>query len=143
MAAPTMRITGAGCTLIGPEGRTPPLPFITVDAGEAESLIAQKLATPYTGEEAEEDAADPAADTPTNPDPAADPEPEPEPDAPADEDRAAAIAEALDLMEADDLVKTGERAGKPKVSAIEAATGLADVTAEEIDAVIAANEAVA
>jgi hypothetical protein len=44
-------------------------------------------------------------------------------------------------MEADDLVKTGDRAGKPKVSAMEAATGLTDIHANEIDAAIAAKDA--
>lgn len=48
--------------------------------------------------------------------------------------RAEIISEVFDILEPDDLVKTGERAGRPKVSAIEAATGFDDVTADEVDA---------
>lgn len=44
------------------------------------------------------------------------------------------IRDMFELLDANDLVKTGARAGKPKVSAIEEATGFTDVTAEEIDA---------
>jgi hypothetical protein len=57
------------------------------------------------------------------------------------EDRAQLIADALDLVEADGLVKTGARAGKPKAAAIAEITGLNDVTVEEIDAAVAAREA--
>ena len=54
--------------------------------------------------------------------------------------REAQISEVFEILEADDLVKTGDRAGHPKVSAIEAATGLNDVTAAEVDALWAARE---
>lgn len=47
--------------------------------------------------------------------------------------RQTAIAEVFDILEAPDLVGSGPRAGKPKVSAIEAATSLTDVTAAEVD----------
>lgn len=165
--ADTIRVTGASAVLIGPEGRTPPLPFITVDEAEGLALIAQKLATHYTGTdeldvdpEAEAKAAaeaEPAPDTVTppaepEPEPEAEPEPDPEtapaPNAPEGGEggtegasRAETIREALDLMEAGDLVKNGDRAGKPKVSAMEAATGINDLTAEEIDAAVAARDA--
>jgi hypothetical protein len=57
------------------------------------------------------------------------------------ETREQLINEALDLVEADGLVTNGPRKGKPKVAAIEAITGLDDVTSAEIDAAIAARAA--
>ena len=47
------------------------------------------------------------------------------------------LVEAFDLLEDDDLVKTGDRAGRPKVDAIKAILDR-DVTATEIDAAWAA-----
>lgn len=155
MAGDTIRVTGAGSVLIGPEGRTPPLPFITVDANEGRALIRLGNAKEYVGEgEGEAPAAPPALPAPPAWLPKVTP-PAPEPEKVSEstdegtgageeeggEGRAETIAEALDLVEADGLVKTGDRKGKPKVSAIEAITGLTDVTAEEIDAAIAAKDA--
>ena len=48
-------------------------------------------------------------------------------------ERDAGILEVFELLGDDDLVRTGARAGRPKVSAIEDATGLKDLTAAEID----------
>jgi hypothetical protein len=64
------------------------------------------------------------------------------PDAPGGEaaetphggERAETILHALDLVEDGQRETEGERAGKPTVAAIAEITGLADVTAEEIDA---------
>lgn len=163
----TVRISGNGAVLIGPEGRTPPLPFITVDAKEARALIGMNLAVLVEGDLPEpevtdadmdlepevtepETAPEPAPEPEVQPEPETAPEPEanPEPNAPEGgeggtegETREEALIAALDLMEADDLVKTGDRAGKPKVGAMEAATGLTDLTADEIDAAVAAKEA--
>jgi hypothetical protein len=156
--------------LIGPEGRTPPLPFITVDADEGRALIAQKLAAEVTGgdeaadaaeaaareaaereaaeaaerearEAAEREAAEAAAREAAERAAAAGPNVSGDGEGKGlDLERASTIAEALDLVEADGLVKTGDRKGRPKVEAIEEITGLADVTAAEIDAAIAAKE---
>lgn len=146
-----MRIVPVNGRLQGVEGLCPPLPFITVDRTEGEGLIARNLAKLYGGPEAEpvvEPAAPPAS---PEPEPVVEPEPEPEPeaepetggadDAGAEPDtRAQEIADAVDLLEDDGLVKTGPRAGKPKVKAVEEILGY-ETTAEEIDAVIAAREA--
>lgn len=159
----TIRICGTGCVLIGPEGRTPPLRFITVDADEGRALIAQALAAEVAGEgEAPEpEGTDTDTDTDTgtggNADEGEDSDTDTDANTGGGDDvnaggapeeggaegatRADLITEALDLMEAGDLVKTGERAGKPKVDAMAAATGLADITADEIDAAIAAKDA--
>lgn len=59
---------------------------------------------------------------------------------PAAAERANTIAEALDLVEEAGLVKTGDRKGHPTVKAIEDITGLTDVTADEIDAAVAAKD---
>lgn len=162
----TIRVRGTGCVLIGPEGRTPPLPFITVDEGEGNALIAQKLAALYTGEEPEAEA--PAEDevteevaeevteevtenaeevveevtdevTENDTDTGGEGDDENGGDDPAVE-RANTIMEALDLVEEAGLVKSGDRKGKPTVKAIEEITGLEDVTADEIDAAIAAKD---
>lgn len=55
-----------------------------------------------------------------------------------DANRAQAITDAIELLEDEHRVKTGPRAGLPKVSAIEEITGLSNVTADEIDAIVAA-----
>lgn len=182
-----MKVRGKGTVLIGLEGRSPPLPFIEIEDGEGEALIALGLAVEVSDEEAElaqveEAPADDQVEEPAQPsipvtdtaaqakvdaDIAADHAAEASEEAseegseaPAEEStddnvgagepdqggqegetRAELIAEALDLVEADGLVKNGDRAGKPKVSAIEAITGLTDVTADEIDAAVAAREA--
>lgn len=177
-----MRITGAGCVIIGPEGRTPPLPFVTVPTEEGDSLIALKLAIAFNGDApepevdaeaeaaalaaaeaeaaeaaaedalreeaeaelaalnaAEAEAARVAAEAEANANTGEGGDTNPgEGDAAAE--RATTISDALDLVEEAGLVKTGERAGKPKVSAIEDITGLKDVTADEIDAAIAAKD---
>jgi hypothetical protein len=51
------------------------------------------------------------------------------------------VAEHIELLEPDDFVKTGDRAGKPKVAALVEATGFADLTAEEVDAAFAIHQA--
>lgn len=62
--------------------------------------------------------------------------------APADAERAQHIADALDLVEDEHLETEGDRAGKPKLSAIAEITGF-DVTAEEVDAALALKEVAA
>lgn len=154
-----MRITGNGMTLHGAEGASPPLPFITVDDTEGESLLAL-----YPKNIRRVDAAiAPAAEVvpPVAPEAPADPEPEAETpvvgdvesetvDEPvventeADDDEAArarvqAIRDAVELLGDDDLVKNGERTGKPKVKAVADILGdeAGELTADEIDAAIA------
>lgn len=80
------------------------------------------------------------------PETAADPNASGDPDGDKGGDEAAAerrqtIAEALELLEAEHFVKTGARAGKPKLSAMEEITGLRDLTVAEIDAVFGAQAA--
>lgn len=53
-----------------------------------------------------------------------------------DEKRIAEILEAIDLLEADDFVKTGDRAGRPKVKPVVDVLGY-DVSAHEIDTAFA------
>jgi hypothetical protein len=53
-------------------------------------------------------------------------------------ERDAAILEAFEILADADMVKTGEREGRPKVKAIEDATGFDDVTVEEVDRLWAA-----
>lgn len=50
------------------------------------------------------------------------------------------IADALDLLEPEHMVSTGARVGKPKVTAVAEIVGFT-VTAEEVDAAVAAKEA--
>lgn len=59
----------------------------------------------------------------------------------ADAERKQTIADALELLEPEHLVKTGPRAGRPKVKAVEEISGINDLTPEEIDAVAAAKDA--
>jgi hypothetical protein len=65
-----------------------------------------------------------------------------EPDAGGEEGatRRQAIADAIDLLDDDGFVKTGERAGRPKVKAVADVLDDPNVTAEEIDAVFAERE---
>lgn len=165
-----MKVRGNGCVIVGLEGRTPPLPHITVSASEGRALIAQNLAVEVdaddagaevpgpeqqpepTPEPAPEPTPEPQPEPTPEPEPEPQPEPQPEPEAAPEptpestaiaEDRATLIGDALDLVEGDGLVKSGERTGKPKVAAIEDITGLSDVTTQEIDAAIAAKDAAA
>jgi hypothetical protein len=116
-----VKVVGKGLTLIGTEGSCPPLPYIEVTASEGKVLIARGYAVEYAG--------------------AAEAEPEPAPKKAAkvekasaptkvDDDRTQLIADALDLIE-----------GEPTVEAVADITGLADVTADEIAAAVAAKEA--
>lgn len=152
-----MLIVGKNGTVQGLNGASPPLPFIEVEDAEAQTLIDRGYAIAYVGDDAPEIAVDPVIEPVIEPvvDPVVDPviepivEPVAEP-APVNEplfgetEVAAGDAEealkleiisALDLLDEDDFVKTGERAGKPKVSAINAILGY-DVTAGDVDAAI-------
>lgn len=51
------------------------------------------------------------------------------------------VADHIELLTADDFVKTGPRTGRPKVSPLAAALGRDDLTAEEVDAAFALHEA--
>lgn len=119
-------------TLAGEEGATPPLPYIEVDDAEGQRLIDLGHAEEAQPMEAEPAPEAPPPPPPPPPPPASEPEP-----TKVDEDRATLIRDALDLVEADGK---GED-GKPTAKAIEEITGLADVTAEEIDAALAAHAA--
>jgi hypothetical protein len=143
-----VKVVGKGLTLIGTDGSCPPLPYIEVSPSEGKVLIARGYAVEYAGPaEAEpEPAAAPAprgrggkkADETPPPPP---PPPPSDEEAKAAEERAHNIAGALDLVEEVHLETEGERVGKPTVAAIADITGIADVTAEEIDAALAAKEA--
>jgi type IV secretory pathway VirB10-like protein len=149
-----VRVTAKGCVLIGEAGNCPPLPYLEVTDDEGHALIGAGHALEYTEEGQEEPAAPPpppAAKTkkaetpPPPPPPPADTPPPPPPPANGTEeghqadDRAETILHALDLVETDGLETEGDRQGKPTVAAIEAITGLADVTTAEIDAALAAH----
>ncbi len=54
-------------------------------------------------------------------------------------DRTQDIIAAIELIGEDDYVKTGDRAGRPKVAAVEAVFG-SDLTADEVDAAFAVRE---
>lgn len=123
----------------GPEGSSPPLPYIEVEDAHAERLIARKLAEEVSDEE-------PSVESPAAPveEPAKTEEPPaggPAEGGPAsnkvEDDRETLIRDALDLVEADGR----DEAGKPTAKAIEEITGLANVTVEEIDAALAAHAA--
>jgi outer membrane biosynthesis protein TonB len=149
-----VRITARDCVLIGEAGHCPPLPYLEVSDDEAQALIGLKLAAEYEGQD--EPAAPPppppaktkkAETPPPPPPPPPPPDTPPPPPPPANgteeghqaDDRAETILHALDLVETDGLETEGDRQGKPTVAAIEAITGLADVTVEEIDAALAAH----
>jgi hypothetical protein len=136
-----MRVCGKGAVLIGTEGSSPPLPYLTVDDNQGATFVRLGIAVEVSDDVAApvEPVVEPVVEAPVEP------VVEPVVEAPVvetkEETREEAISAALDLVEEDGLVKTGARAGKPKVSAIEAITGLNDVTVEEIDAALAAREA--
>lgn len=125
-----MRITPVHGVLRGPEGECPPVPFITVDDEEGESLIARGIARKWVEDEvvkAEE------------PEPVVEPIIEPAPTidnenpvgAPGED-----VIEAIELLEDDDFVKAGPRKGRPKIESIRAIVER-DVTTEEVDAAFA------
>jgi hypothetical protein len=137
-----MRLRGRGLHLIGTEGSSPPLPYIEVDEGEAEVLIRLGYAEEVTGraEKARQEggaeggnptaASAPASASapPHGAEGGRPPVEEPKPE--GGETRAETILHALDLVE-----------GEPTVEAIAEITGLADVTAEEVAAAVAAKAA--
>jgi len=157
-----MRVRGRGTVLKCGGVKSPPAPFIELEDGEALALIGLGVAERVEGElpAAENHPEAPAPEPEPETDPAAsaeDAEEAPaEPPAPpagnSDEEpanlahdqepteREQTITDAFELLAGDDLVKTGERAGRPKVSAIEDATGFKDVTADEVDALWANRE---
>ena len=151
-----MRVRGKGAIIRGGGLSSPPAPFIEISEDEGRALIGMGVAVEVFDEDAAPapaPAPEPEPESAPEPAPAPAPEPEPAP-APANPGeggtepsaggevapRDAQISEVFEILEADDLVKTGDRAGHPKVSAIEAATGLNDVTAAEVDALWAARE---
>jgi hypothetical protein len=147
-----MRITPTHGVLHGPEGICPPLPYLVVDDNEGLLLIERGLVNEFIeqGElhlPPEHDTADGAgnhpevvAETPsvgvaeagsggaatavTS-----------EPVLPANE-RLHEIAEHIHLLEPDDYVKTGARAGKPKLDVLKAVLGY-DITSDEVDQALA------
>lgn len=152
-----MRVRGKGATLHGAEGASPPLPYIEVGDEEAAHLIRIGVATsaedePVVQEPAQEPPATTEPETVAEPEPVAtepeavvQPEPavtDPEPEVVVDPAaaRLADIAEAIELLDTEDFVKTGPRAGKPKVKPLEDVLGV-DLTAEEVDAAFALREA--
>lgn len=159
-----MRIVPVTGILVGGEGECPPLPFITVDDAEGRALIERGLVLEF-GEDAQssEEKAAEWVKSEAEAREAAQAElvasvkaPEPV-DPPADDasdetisaEETARLAagahpedliEAFELLEEGDYVKTGPRAGRPKVDAIKAIIDR-DVTAEEVDAAFAAKDA--
>lgn len=146
-----MRVRGRGAVLHGAEGATPPLPYIELDDAEAQTLIALGYA-----EAVDELAAAPEPSVAPEPvivpvvevAPVQEPEPEIEPEvvqepaekSPAAPSRLDDIIEAIELLDEDDFVKTGVRAGKPKVAPLAGVLGF-EVTAEEVDAAFALKDA--
>lgn len=142
-----MRLRGITLTLTGTEGSTPPLPFIEVEDGEAEALL-KSFPEGSIIVVSDEDGAEPAE--PVEPAPVAPAEPpvaqvpsdsenSPSEDDAGDTNTFAEILDAVELLDADDFVKTGDRKGKPKVDAV-AAILERDVTAEEIDSALASSD---
>lgn len=145
-----MRVRGEKCVLDGGEGKkSPPLPFVDLPEDEALALIASGAAKAYfeAGEEVTEE---------VTPEPVVEPavvqEPAIEPPAATEEpvveepvvdtvDRQATLIEHFELLSDEDFVKTGPRAGKPKVDVLKESTGFADLTAEEVDAAFALKDA--
>jgi hypothetical protein len=173
-----MLVRGKGAIIEGAEGKSPPLPFITVSEDEGLALIGTGVAVQVSDDaEAPADVSDVTlaafdgtvqsvgdttvfGPTPTEPEPeivedvvqepaeetpAATPEPEPElPTEPeVITDRNADLAEAFEILGEDDLVKTGARAGRPKITSLEAATGFKDLTVNEVDVLWLAREGAA
>jgi hypothetical protein len=119
-------VRGHHCHLIGTEGSSPPLPHIEVSNEEGAALVALGLAKEVDGQKVKAKGKPAPEKTPEKtPEPEKKPEGEGEPQ----HDRADTIAEALDLVE-----------GEPTVEAVADITGLADVTAEEIAAAVAAKD---
>jgi hypothetical protein len=146
-----MRVRGKGVVIHGAEGATPPLPYIELDDSEALALIARgvavavdELAAAPELSVAPEPVIVPAAEVA----PVQEPEPQTEPEVvqePAEKPQAATprleeIAEAIELLDDDDFVKTGARAGKPKVAPLASVLGY-EVTADEVDAAFALKDA--
>jgi outer membrane biosynthesis protein TonB len=161
-----VRVCGKGATLRGPEGSSPPLPFLNVTDQEGETLIRLGIAVRVADEDVEAPAEAPKPKAPPKakveapappPPPAEETPPPPPPEAPVEapkveaepapkaegnaEDRAETILHALDLVEPNGMEAEGDRKGKPTVQAIQEITGLSDVTVEEIDAAVAAHGA--
>lgn len=130
-----MKVTGNACHIIGTEGSSPPLPYVEVSDTEGRVLIGLGHAVEVTDvDDAPEPAPKKKAESkapPASKEPETPPPPAAEPNK-VDEDRATLIADALDLVE-----------GDPTVEAVADITGLADVTAEEIAAAVAAKDAAA
>ena len=147
-----MRVRGKGATLHGAEGRHPPqLPYIELDDAEALALIARgvavsvdELAAAPEPSVAPEPAIVPVVEVPPVQEPEAEIEPEVvqevgEKTEPATS-RLDEIVEAIELLGEDDFVKTGPRAGKPKVAPLAGVLGF-EITAEEVDAAFALKDA--
>lgn len=153
-----MRVRGKGATLVTAEGETPPLPYIEVDAEAGRDLIARGVAEDVDGLAVDEEIVEsvsPPKDTfdgqppaPAGEPPAQGPEAQIEPEA-AEEagektvptpSRIEEIAEAIELLDEEDFVKTGPRAGKPKAAPLAGVLGF-EVTAEEVDAAFALKKA--
>ena len=142
-----MRVRGKGVVLHGAEGNSPPLPYIELEDAEALALIAKGVAV-AVGELAAAPAPSAAPEPVIVPAvevaPVQEPEPKSEPEVvqePANEPPAASarlleIVEAIEILDDDDFVKTGARAGKPKVASLAGVLGY-EVTAEEVDAAFA------
>ena len=142
-----MRVRGKGVVLHGAEGATPPLPYIELDDAEALALIAKgvavavdELAAAPEPSVAPEPVIVPAVEVQLAPEPVVQPEPEvvqePANEPPAASARLLEIVEAIEILDDDDFVKTGARAGKPKVAPLAGVLGY-EVTAEEVDAAFA------
>lgn len=169
-----MRLTGKNTSLVGAEGESPPLPFIEVDADEAQGLIERGYATEVHESTAsvvvDEVVVEPEAEQPEAPVEAAKVAEPSEPaaeqasvgvtveDAPAaaGESQAAAgadspveatedekatarlreIADHIHLLTDDDMVKSGARAGKPKLDVLATSLGY-PVTTDDVDAALA------
>lgn len=125
-------------TLNGAEGASPPLPYIEVADAEAKALLQLYPRNIVVVGEVAASVMQLQLAIVAAP---AEPAPVVVPDAVAQStpDRATEISDAIDLLEGDKIVKTGPRAGKPTVEAIAEILG-GPVTAEEIDAAVAAKE---
>lgn len=150
-----MRLRGIKITLSGPEGSSPPLPYVTVDDEEGAALIAAHPGWVSEFVEGGEPVGAGLAEPEPEADAAALVEPEAVTAAPTDSAEAPSVegagtpstetveqpeaahasdlTDAFELLGADDFVKTGPRAGKPKVDAVKDIVER-DVTADEIDA---------
>jgi hypothetical protein len=135
-----MRLIPTEGVLCGPEGDCPPAPYLEIEDEEAANLIARGLAVEYQ----EEALSAVVEQAPEQPAPGSNTAILMAAVASADAaHRAQDIEDAVDLLEAGHFETKGPRAGKPKVQAVAEAAGIPDVTAEEIDAAIAAKGAAA